>query len=126
MSNNKPAELVPPKGRTLQMTISGSGCAENGLDQLAEARKCLEGIPLHEADMDALSRWDLKTKLNDVRELDFGMAEIAIRALHDGLLAVAKGMVTPEQMREFFWGGETIADVPFCGGALTFNEKVSA
>lgn len=50
-------------------------------------------------------------------------ARAAISALHDGLLAVAKGMITPEQARDFFWHGEAIDGAKFFGDVLEFDAK---
>ncbi len=54
---------------------------------------------------------------------DLWMASDAISALHDGLLAVAKGDITPEQARDFFWHGDAIESAEFIGGVLAFEEK---
>ena len=51
------------------------------------------------------------------------MAADAISCLHDALLAVAKGKITPDQVRDFFWHGETFKDAEFIGGVLSFQAK---
>lgn len=57
------------------------------------------------------------------RRRELFMARSAISALHDGLLAVAKGDITPDQVRDFFWHGDTLDDVPFFGDVLSFDDK---
>lgn len=49
-------------------------------------------------------------------------AEGAIRCFHDMLLAVAKGMVTPEQVKDFFWQHD-LDKAKFFGGVLKFEEE---
>lgn len=46
-------------------------------------------------------------------------AEAAISCLHDALLAVAKGDITPDQVREFFWKND-LAEAKYHGGVLDF------
>ena len=48
-------------------------------------------------------------------------AKMAIECLHDALLAVAKGIITPAQVREFFWNSD-LDKASFYGGALSFEE----
>lgn len=57
------------------------------------------------------------------RRRELWMASDAISALHDALLAVAKGDITPDQVRDFFWHGEDIEGAEFIGGVLSFEEK---
>lgn len=57
------------------------------------------------------------------RRRDLYSAKSAISALHDGLLAVVKGDITPEQARDFFWHGESLSDAKFFGDVLSFEEK---
>jgi len=57
------------------------------------------------------------------RRRDMWMAADAISALHDGLLAVAKGDITPDQVRDFFWHGDAIESAEFIGDVLAFEEK---
>jgi hypothetical protein len=61
--------------------------------------------------MDALKR---RSSLYD--------AKAAISALHDGLLAVAKGDITPDQVRDFFWKGDEIKEAQFFGDVLSFEK----
>lgn len=49
-------------------------------------------------------------------------AENAISCLHDALLAVAKGMLTPQQVRDFFWARD-LDEAKFHGGVLAFDEE---
>lgn len=49
-------------------------------------------------------------------------AKAAISCLHDALLAVAKGMITPDQVREFFWWRD-LANAEFYGDVLNFKEE---
>lgn len=57
------------------------------------------------------------------RRRDLWMAADAISALHDALLAVAQGKITPDQVREFFWHGEAISSAEYIGGVLDFEDK---
>lgn len=57
------------------------------------------------------------------RRRELWMASNAISALHDGLLAVAKGDITPDQVREFFWNGDALAEAEFIGGVISFEPK---
>lgn len=59
------------------------------------------------------------------RRRDLWMANDAISCLHDALLAVAKGDITSDQVRDFFWHGDNIKDANFIGGVLSFEEKTS-
>ena len=52
-------------------------------------------------------------------------AKAAISCLHDALLAVAKGMITPEEVRSFFWS-LGLDDAQFIGGVLDFTKKDAA
>lgn len=47
-------------------------------------------------------------------------ATAAISCLHDALLAVAQGKITPEQVREFFWNHD-LADAKYIGTVLDFT-----
>lgn len=49
-------------------------------------------------------------------------ARAAISCLHDALLAVAKGKITPEQVREFFWRDD-MAEAQFYGDVLSLDEE---
>ena len=49
-------------------------------------------------------------------------AQSAISCLHDALLAVAKGMLTPEQVKDFFWYRGT-DDASFYGDVLRLTEE---
>jgi hypothetical protein len=49
-------------------------------------------------------------------------AKAAISCFHDALLAVALGKITPEQVKEFFWGND-LERTEFIGGVLYFEEK---
>jgi hypothetical protein len=51
------------------------------------------------------------------------MASAAISCLHDALLAVAQGKITPDQVRDFFWHGDDISTVPFFGDVLDLEGK---
>lgn len=57
------------------------------------------------------------------RRRDLYLASSAISALHDALLAVAQGRITPDQVRDFFWHGEDIARAEYFGDVLCFDEK---
>ncbi len=50
-------------------------------------------------------------------------AKAAISALHDGLMAVALGKITPEDAKEFFCFND---ESKFIGGVLDFKPKPSA
>ena len=60
------------------------------------------------------------------RRAQLWMAADAISCLHDALLAVARGDITPDQARDFFWHGQDIKDAKFIGGVLTFDDKPAA
>lgn len=57
------------------------------------------------------------------RRRDLWMASDAISALHDALLAVAKGDITPDQVRDFFWHGDDIQGAEFIGGVVSFEKE---
>lgn len=59
------------------------------------------------------------------RRRDLYMASAAISCLHDALLAVAQGKITPEQARDFFWHAEDIQKVPFFGDVLDLSEEAA-
>ncbi len=56
------------------------------------------------------------------RRTELYMASAAISCLHDALLAVAQGKITPEQARDFFWHDEDIGSVQFFGDVLDLSE----
>lgn len=60
------------------------------------------------------------------RRRELWMASDAISCLHDALLAVARGDITPDRVREFFWSGEDIKAAKFIGGVLSFEEEKAA
>ncbi len=45
----------------------------------------------------------------------------AISCLHDALLAVAQGKMTPDQVKDFFWA-YNFEQAKFIGGVLVFTE----
>jgi hypothetical protein len=49
-------------------------------------------------------------------------ARAAISCLHDALLAVAQGKITPDQVKDFFWNGRPEMGAYF-GDVLDFSEK---
>ena len=49
-------------------------------------------------------------------------AKSAISALHDALLAVARGKITPAEARDFFWRDD-LDEARFFGDVLAFDEK---
>lgn len=51
-------------------------------------------------------------------------AEAAISALHDGLLAVARGDITPDEVRDFFWQND-LADARMFGDVLLLEKEES-
>ena len=59
------------------------------------------------------------------RRRELHTASDAISCLHDALLAVAKGTITPDQVREFFWHGQDLGQAEFIGGVLSFEEKAT-
>lgn len=64
-----------------------------------------------------------KTALNCLkkrRNLQYGRD--CISCLHDALLAVAKGIITPEEVKGFFFDGNT-NKADFIGGVLEFTEE---
>jgi hypothetical protein len=61
-----------------------------------------------------------------MRRRELWMASDAISCLHDALLAVARGDITPDQVRDFFWHGEDIKDAEFIGGVLSFEKSSAA
>lgn len=56
------------------------------------------------------------------RGRDLHHAESAISALHDALLAVAKGEITPEEVRDFFWRHD-LDEARLFGDVLTIEDK---
>lgn len=57
------------------------------------------------------------------RRRDLYIASAAISALHDALLAVAQGKITPDEVRDFFWHGEDISQAEYFGDVLSFETK---
>lgn len=57
------------------------------------------------------------------RRKELYLASAAISALHDALLAVAQGRITPDQVRDFFWHGEDVSKSTYFGDVLLFDEK---
>jgi hypothetical protein len=57
------------------------------------------------------------------RRRELHLASAAISALHDALLAVAQGKITPDQVRDFFWHGQDVSRAEYFGDVLTFEEK---
>lgn len=57
------------------------------------------------------------------RRSNMSMANDAISCLHDALLAVAQGKITPEQVRDFFWHGEAFERAEFFGDVLDLTGK---
>lgn len=57
------------------------------------------------------------------RRRDLYLASSAISCLHDALLAVAQGKITPAQVRDFFWHAEDIGSVPYFGDVLDLSEE---
>jgi len=51
------------------------------------------------------------------RRRDLYNAHAAISCLHDALLAVAQGKITPDQVREFFWRHD-LAEAQYFGDVL--------
>lgn len=51
-------------------------------------------------------------------------AKAAISCLHDALLAVAKGMLSAEEVKDFFWHTD-IESAEFIGGVLKFQKEPS-
>lgn len=49
-------------------------------------------------------------------------ARMAISCLHDALLAVAKGLMTPEEVKDFFWQHD-LETSEMIGGVLKFEER---
>lgn len=50
-------------------------------------------------------------------------ADSAISVLHDALLAVAKGKIAPEEVREFFWRGGELERSEYFGDMLILDDK---
>lgn len=50
------------------------------------------------------------------------MARAAVTCFHDALLAVARGIITPEQVKEFFWAND-LDQAQFYGEVLSFTEE---
>lgn len=71
----------------------------------------ISGTGLARNGMDAIKR---RSSLYDARA--------AISALHDALLAVAKGDLTPEKVRDFFWHDD-LDQARFFGDVLEFTKE---
>lgn len=71
---------------------------------------------------EGITRWGL-AQVQGREGLDD--AESAISCLHDALLAVAKGMITPQQVRDFFWARD-LDEATFHGGVLDFKATDAA
>ncbi len=73
------------------------------------------------------SRWaaqffDLGVGMNAIKtRREMYNAKSAISCLHDALLAVAKGKITPEQVKEFFWRDD-LNEARFFGDVLDLSE----
>lgn len=68
---------------------------------------------------EGLTRWGLNSVRGHEAMYD---AHAAISGLHDALLAVAKGDITPEQVREFFWKND-LAEAKYLGDVLSFEPE---
>lgn len=113
-------------GKTLKMRISGSGIADNGLDEIKAMQKLLAPLQVGDeygnlTNLKEVSYHDLVTTMDDIRQLDLTMAESAISCLHDALLGVAKGRITPEEVADFFWSYD-LEKATFIGGVIKFDE----
>lgn len=64
--------------------------------------------------MDAIKR---RSNLYDARA--------AISCLHDALLAVAQGKITPDQVRDFFWKND-LAEARYFGDVLDLSKEREA
>lgn len=102
--------------KTLQMTISATGCAQNGMEQVNEVKKAIEAL----LEDGALQNHDL---LSDFEDAQLGMAHIAISALHDGLMALVRGDVTIEAAKDFFFGGEIPDPSDYFNDIIKLNPK---
>ena len=71
---------------------------------------------------EGMARWGLAAVANNDRLYD---AEAAISAFHDALLAVARGHLTPEKVRDFFWKND-LDTAKYHGGVLLFTEEAAA
>lgn len=63
--------------------------------------------------------WSGRKAIKNRREL--WLASDAISCLHDALLAVAKGDITPDKVRDFFWH-DGFDGAEYIGGVLSFEE----
>ena len=68
---------------------------------------------------EGITRWGLRA-IRDREELYD--AHAAISCLHDALLAVARGQITPAEVREFFWPND-LNEAEYIGSVLSFHEK---
>lgn len=66
---------------------------------------------------EGITRWGLTALRGHDEMYD---AHAAISCLHDALLAVVKGDITPEQAREFFWKND-LADAKYIGDVVSFE-----
>lgn len=57
------------------------------------------------------------------RRRELYLADAAISCLHDALLAVAQGKITPEQVRDFFWHGEDAGGASYFGDVLDLSDE---
>lgn len=56
------------------------------------------------------------------RRRDLHHASAAISALHDALLAVAQGKITPDEVRDFFWHNTDVSRAVYFGDVLSFEK----
>lgn len=66
---------------------------------------------------EGITRWGLTAVRGHEAMYD---AHAAISCLHDALLAVAKGDITPEQAREFFWKND-LREAKYLGDVVSFE-----
>lgn len=88
--------------KTIRLRLSASGLTSRAL-------RALDDIKNPENDLD-----------QDEAEQHHGDIYNALSALHDGLMAVATGKITPADAKDFFCFDD---DAKYIGGVITFREK---
>ena len=88
---------------THKLTISATGACRNAKIDLRElVRQATDGA--EDPDIETFS------------------IETCIEGFYDTLLALAKGMITVEEMQAFWFKNEKVSDLGFIGKVVTFGE----
>lgn len=92
------------------MRVSGSGLARNGVLSLKEAQKLVNNAKNH-------------SDLSELDEIHLYPAEAAINGFYDTILALLKGTVTLNEVRDFMFKDQDIGSMEYRGGLIEYTDK---